>query len=297
MQICVRQAGGLGNQMFQYAAGLFYAQKYHAEMVIAIDPPRRAHSFGSPRPFQLSQFCITVPTRPAGWLEMAMQLRHPRLRQATAGLRRLLNADLIAEPKWFCFFPDLPVRANANKVYMRGWWQAAAYAEGVATRLRSDLVLRQAATGKNYEVLQAIQNCPNAVSIHLRRGDYLQWEQGSYVLSLSYYQAAVRKLLEATANPTFYIFSDDIEFAGKNLPDHIQRVFVEHNGVPTAYEDLRLMSACRHNIIANSSFSWWAAWLNQHSEKIVIAPKFWSCRPGAYFPDLFPPDWTLLENL
>ena len=228
---------------------------------------------------------------------MLMQAWSPRLRPAARALRKLLNADLIAEPRRYCFLPDLPVKPKARNVYMRGWWQAAGYAQAVAARLHSELALRQVALGSNAEVLGEIFSCENAVSIHLRRGDYAQWENGSFLLPLAYYHAAIRRLVETTTKPRFFIFSDDMQFARENLPDNVDRVFVGHNTAQTGYEDLRLMSACRHNIIANSSFSWWAAWLNRNPQKIVIAPKFWLCRPDSYYPDLFPADWTLLDNL
>lgn len=282
--------------MFQYAAGLYYAEKYQAELQIAIDPPHQAFSHGLPRPFQLLRFAITVPARPVGPLERLMQSWNPKLKPVASLLQKLLNTDLIEEPEPYRFCPDLPVRVTANKTYIRGYWQAARYAETVATRLRSDLVLRDAPSGRNQEVLQEIKNSANPVSIHVRRGDYLLAEQGSLALPLSYYHAAVRELLERTTEPSFFVFSDDIEFARQNLPGNIRRVFIDHNSSLTAYEDLRLMSACSHNIIANSSFSWWAAWLNQSPGKTVIAPKYWSSRPDSYHPDLFPVNWVLINN-
>jgi len=297
MRIVVRQMSGLGNQLFQYAAGLYFAEKYHADLQIAIDPPLQAFSHGLPRPFQLSLFAITVPARPVRPLEKLMQSWNPKLKPAAYLLRTLLNVDFIEEPQPYRFCPDLPFRNTADKSYIRGYWQAAQYAEAVATRLRSDLVLRNAPSGRNQEVLQEIQNNSDAVSIHVRRGDYLLAKQGSLALPLSYYHAAVRTIRQKTSSPCFFVFSDDVEFARNNLPDDIRGVFVDHNSALTAYEDLRLMSACSHNIIANSSFSWWAAWLNRNPEKIVISPKFWFRKSESYYPDLFPHDWTLIDNL
>lgn len=297
MRIVVRQMSGLGNQMFQYAAGLYYAQKYGADLEIAIDPAGRASSQGSPRPYQLSEFGITVSARETGPLERLMQTWNPRLRSTGAVLRKLFSTALIEESAQYRFHPDFPGKITTDNVYIRGYWQAAQYAERVRNRLRSDLVLRKPASGKDAEVLKEIRNSSNSVSLHLRRGDYLVRKEGSYALSLAYYHAAIQKVQEGGSNFSFFIFSDDIDFARKNLPHNIRAIFVDHNNAWTGYEDLRLMSACMHNIIANSSFSWWAAWLNPNREKTVIAPRYWLCKSNSYFPDLFPPSWTLIDNL
>ena len=297
MRIVVRQMSGLGNQMFQYAAGLYYARKYGADLEIAIDSASQASSQGFPRPYQLSQFGIPISARETGPLERLMQTWNPRLRSTGAVLRKLFGTALIEEPGQYCFHPDLPGKITGDNIYIRGYWQAAQYAESVGNRLRSDLVLRKPASGKDAEVLRAIKNSATSVSLHLRRGDYLLRKEGSYALSLAYYHDAIRTVQESGAKPSFFIFSDDIAFARKNLPRDIHAIFVDHNDAWTGYEDLRLMSACTHNIIANSSFSWWAAWLNPNREKIVIAPKYWLCKIDSYFPDLFPPNWTLIDNL
>jgi hypothetical protein len=117
------------------------------------------------------------------------------------------------------------------------------------------------------------------------------------VLPYSYYQQAWNAMLEQFKDADFFIFCDDIEFARANLPQTGKRTFVSHNNELTAYQDLRIMASCQHHIIANSSFSWWGAWLNPNASKVVIAPKYWRGTPDSYFPDLFPPRWRPLDNL
>ena len=120
---------------------------------------------------------------------------------------------------------------------------------------------------------------------------------GSPVLSYEYYKKAIAFVAQKINNPTFFIFSDDMQWAVKHLRFGFPVVCVDINNEASASEDLRLMSTCDHHVIANSSFSWWGAWLNPSPEKIVIAPKYWMMKESSYYPDLYPPEWVLIDNL
>jgi hypothetical protein len=136
----------------------------------------------------------------------------------------------------------------------------------------------------------------NAISLHVRRGDYAnnpKTKATHGLCSLDYYQASVRQMAQKVARPHFFIFSDDMEWVQGNLKIDFPCVFVEHNRGAESYNDMRLMSLCKHHIIANSSFSWWGAWLNPNMEKIVIAPRKWFASQTAV-PDLFPAGWIIL---
>lgn len=150
------------------------------------------------------------------------------------------------------------------------------------------------ALGRNLEMLQQINKTPGAVSLHIRRGDYLTIN-GAPVLPLSYYQEAIQKIRERIDRPVF--FSDDIRWAESTFRDGGNFVFVDINGADAGQEDLRLMAACKHHIIANSSFSWWGAWLDPSEEKTVIAPKYWMMIKETFYPELFPESWIQLDNL
>jgi hypothetical protein len=157
--------------------------------------------------------------------------------------------------------------------------------------------LREAAKGNNLRVLEQIDGASVSVSLHVRRGDYTLAAEGNIALPLDYYRRAIDLIRERFSDPTFFIFSDDLEFARQNLPTDIRRIFVEGNDDFSSHEDLRLMAACQHHIIANSSFSWWGAWLNPREDKIVIAPRHWHLSPDLIYTDLLPPTWHAIDSL
>jgi hypothetical protein len=116
----------------------------------------------------------------------------------------------------------------------------------------------------------------NSVSIHVRRGDYLQLiNERLLVCDSHYYERAIDEIARRIENPCFFIFSDDIEWCKIQFSYLPEKTFIDWNRNFNSYKDMHLMSLCKYNIIANSSFSWWAAWLNNYPQKIVIAPRLW----------------------
>lgn len=295
MEIVVRQMSGLGNQLFQYAAGLYYATKYKATLRVSIDPAENPSSMGSPRPFQLNVFSIAAPMRKANALEQLLCSQNPRIRGVAAAARRMAGAGFWQEPSPHRFFPELPFRAMPATVFLRSYWQAAGYAAAVEDRLREDLRFKDRAAGKDAETLDAIASSRCPISVHLRRGDYAL-STASLVLPLDYYRLAWKMALEEFEGVEFFVFSDDIEYAQKHLPLDGVRHFIAHNDTATAFQDLRLMAACRHHIIANSSFSWWGAWMDPKPGQLIITPKYWRNTADSYYPDLFPASWRLVDN-
>jgi hypothetical protein len=292
MKIHLRQKSGLGNQLFQYAAGIFFARKYGATLEVIREADERASSFGHPRPFLLPKFCITSTTRERNGRD--------RLLCSTAGAKsplaktaRLFTGTRLHRPHFetdWVFVPDLPVSSSTQNIYLDGYFQAHQYAAGVEEHLRSELNLCQAPQGRNLEIFHLIEDSAHSISLHVRRGDYTKIYGGRDALPMTYYQNAIEYVRERVADPTFFVFSDDIAFSRENLPAGPRYVFVDHNGEIEAHEDLRLMSSCRDHIIANSSFSWWGAWLNPDNDKVVIAPNRW-LDPAVPNPDLIPPTW------
>jgi hypothetical protein len=294
MRIIVRQSGGLGNQIFQYAAGVYFANRYGAALTVAADPDPNAASHGSPRPFRLSTFRLGASeVRAANRLEYFLLTTKPAAQPAARLMRGLVGARVFADADAYRFFPELPFSRKPRVVYLRGYWQAAGYAAAVEAQLRQDLTLKDPPTGKNLETLERIASCPCPVSLHIRRGDYLV---GDLTLSLLYYQEALRMVRSLHPDAALFVFSDDMEYARAHLPRDLPTCFVDHNDDFSAQEDLRLMAACHHHVIANSSFSWWGAWLNARPGKLVIAPRNWRGDTPSYYPDLYPGGWKAIEN-
>lgn len=296
MRVVVRQMSGLGNQLFQYAAALYFAERYGAGAEMVIQQPKEAFSNGFPRPCLLSKFCTSIPLRPhSGFVRFVMNERET-VQWFFKPLRRLLHRQMYGEPEAerYTLVRELPLEDGVRAIYLLGYWQSWEMVEAVETRLRHDLQLRTAAQGRNAEVLAQIAGCATPISLHMRRGDYTLAVEGNIALPLTYYRNAINVMLERFPMAEFFVFSDDIAFAREHLPKDLRVTFVDHNDAESAQEDLRLMAACRHHIIANSSFSWWGAWLNARSDKVVVAPRDWLNRPDTYFAGLLPPAWLLL---
>jgi hypothetical protein len=297
MRIILRQYAGLGNQLFRYAALRYYAMQYGAGMSISIDPERHAHSHGFPRPFLLSHYSIkaTIRERSLGdrffladnaWVKAAAALA-----KKAFGIQVFKQLDASSGPS----SRDLPLGRDVKTLYLVGRWQTSLIAEAVAKELRSELTLRDPATGKNLEVLKQISQSRNPVSLHVRRGDCSVAAPDRVELPVEYYLSAISIIRERLSDPTFFVFSDDFPWVKKSLPRNIAMIYVEHNDDFSAHEDMRLMASCHHHIIANSTFSWWGAWLNPRTDKIVIGPRQWYHRENPHDVDLLPKTWILLD--
>ena len=297
MQIVVKQISGLGNQLFQYAACRYYAKRYNGEMKMAVIPAAQAVSHGSPRPFLLSRFSIVAPIENLSFSDRFMLSEARGLRAAAAPLKRALGIQVFTEQfaRRYSFLADLPIRPGIQTLYLVGYWQNYRIVEEVADELRTELRFKELATGENLRLLDQIRSSKTSISLHMRRGDYTLAAEGNIALPLAYYSNAISIFKQRFDDPTFFVFSDDIPFARNNLPRNIKAVFVEHNDGFAAHEDLRLMSACQHHIIANSTFSWWGAWLNSSPGKMVIAPGEWLLQADARYFELLPPRWTLAD--
>jgi hypothetical protein len=172
-----------------------------------------------------------------------------------------------------------------------GYWQSYKYFEGVDSEIKKKLVFPTIQDEKNISTLRAI-NEKESVSIHVRRGDYVNHPKFGGICEKEYYFKAIKQIIERVKKPSFFIFSNDIEWCKKNLDLH-EGVYVNWNENELSYIDLQLMASCKHNIIANSSFSWWGGYLNPNVNKIVIHPKRWTNINDKV--DLFLPNWIAIS--
>lgn len=172
-----------------------------------------------------------------------------------------------------------------------GYWQTEKYFKQYREELREAFRIRQALSSTSNKVLKEIEITPNAISVHVRLGDYdTEDNKAIYgnICTTEYYRLATKHMLEQNPDAVFFVFSNDIEKAKRIMP-LVNTFFVEGNDERNGWEDMYLMSKCKHHIIANSTFSWWGAWLNNNPSKIVIAPKIWL--NTREMPDICPEEW------
>ncbi len=288
--ILVRLNGGLGNQLFQYAAGKALAEHHGVELKLDMsffdNDPLRV--------YELENFNISAEIASKKELnDLFPEDRSAVLRWAKTLVREVIpyyRRNVYREP--YFHFDDNFFKAQKN-VYLSGYWQSDKYFSNIATAIIKAFQIVSLPDAKNAELLKKIQNA-NSVSIHVRRGDYVNNPNVSRIhglCSLDYYMDSIKLIFEKILSPQFFIFSDDIEWARSNLTIPLPATFVDINKEEKAYEDFRLMSHCKHHVIANSSFSWWCAWLSQNRDKIVIAPKKWFNTDKRDTKDLFPESW------
>jgi len=286
--------GGLGNQMFQYAAGRALSVERGDLLRLNIsDLANDTLHYG----FELERiFHCTADM--ASEAEMRCVLGW----QSSSHIRRILSRKSMAvfRRKKFVFEPHFHYWSAINNAsrdcFLAGYWQSEKYFKKYASVLRANFTFKTSLTNRNAELVEQIARV-NAVSLHIRRGDYagnprILAKHG--VCSLSYYQEAIRYITARVATPYYFVFSDDMDWVRAKLKINSPCCHIVHNRGPESYNDMRLMSLCRHHIIANSSFSWWGAWLNPGTTKIVVAPKRWFNNYSASTEDLFPEGWVTL---
>jgi hypothetical protein len=282
--------GGIGNQMFQYAAARALTLDRGDELLLDL---RMFDGYGLHQGFELDRVFSGRFDRAAalqirdllGWragLFAARTLRRP----AFAFLR---GTRFVVEPH-FNHWPGIADRTG--DLYMMGYWQSERYFARHARAIRADFRFRTPLEGHNAELAARMRDT-NSVSLHVRRGDYISNPRNRRILHVctrDYYVNAIDYIRQAVADPAVFVFSDDPRWVRDNLADLPGQVIVEHNRGRASFLDLLLMSNCRHHVIANSSFSWWGAWLNPDPDKIVVAPRAWFCN-GTDDSDLIPDRW------
>lgn len=281
--------GGLGNQMFQWAFGRAHEKKTGVKTLFDISFFEKKYA----RPYELNIFNLNAQFVENFWLKLKLKIIW-KLRKKLNG-KKFLGLTLYSEPHFE--FDENIFKIEPN-TYIEGFFQSEKYFQEIETELRTDFQFKDLPDEKNQKLIEKI-GATNSISLHIRRGDYVKKKryQNLYAAcSLDYYKRGVEYISEHYPNPTLFIFSDDIEWVKENLNLSYESIYVSHNTDSKSYEDIRLMSLCKHNIIANSSFSWWGAWLNNNKEKIVIAPEKWFNDENIIQTDVIPQDWVRLEN-
>lgn len=272
-KIVIRILGGLGNQLFCYAAARRLALVNNAELVIDnISGFTYDHQYQ--RHYQLVHF--NIPCRKATPTELFEPF--PRIRRY---LKRNWNKRLPFDQRSYLvqegidFDERLLKLQPKNTLYMEGYWQSENYFKDIESQIRQDLHIQQPTDTVNQQMAAQIR-ANNAVAVHVRFFDTPATSIPTNNAHNDYYQRAIHTLEQQLNNPHYFLFSDQPQFARTRIPLPDERItLVHHNQVDSmAYADLWLMTQCKHFIIANSTFSWWGAWLSANQEKVAIAPEF-----------------------
>lgn len=283
--------GGLGNQMFQYACARRLAHALNAPLKLDLSA---FESYGLRR-FALDALEISAPV--ASREEVASFRQRAEVRGGLwRGLRTWLLGDACTAVRERSFAFDPTILDLRGNVLLDGYWQSERYFADIAGIIRREFQVKGALDSVNAAYAERIAST-DSVSIHVRRGDYVANSATNAVhgtCGLDYYHRAVAEIAGKVSQPHFFLFSDDPDWVRMNFQPGFAITVVDANGEAKPCEDMRLMSLCRHNIIANSSFSWWGAWLNANPGKIVITPERWFNGDSHDTRDLIPSGWTRL---
>jgi hypothetical protein len=294
--IVVKLIGGLGNQMFQYAFAKNLALKHAVDLKLDVSGFSKHFNTANytNRNFELDVFNINCPV--ASETEIASFQKSKFLKAidyVSLWLPIKSSFFYLREPQFYYFRKATFAPKNT---YIDGYWHSEKYFSSIRSVLLNDFVLSQELSADAQLVADEIKN-KNAVAIHVRKGDYISSATNLSIyktITADYYKDAMKRIADKFQDVVFYVFSDEPEWFRNNVKTDFATVYVDEKMKHKSYEDLYLMSLCKHNIIANSSFSWWGAWLNQHPDKMVVAPKIWYNDSKKNTKDLIPSNWIQL---
>jgi len=301
--LIARITGGIGNQLFQYAFVRSLSIKLNQKFKLDLSWYRDYHKFektndpnaATKREYLLDKFNIKENLLNPVYLSISYRLnnfsifnkiiKYPPL--------RYFSYNTISELDF-----DFNKIKNFNNIYLSGFWQKSNLFEEYKNVIKEEFTLKIILSEKNKILLNKIKSS-NSVAIHIRRGDLLSRPVAVVEQPLSskqYYYNAINKIKEKVEKPEIFVFSDDINWIKNNYKFDIPTSYVDNKGPD--YEHFNLMCNCKHQIIANSTFSWWAAWLNNYQEKIVISPKWWYRDPIKNESIIrIPQNWIILNNI
>jgi hypothetical protein len=293
--IIANLTGGLGNQLFQYCCARAVAELRRTQLKLDCSELTRDQN----RSYSLGAWNVAERFASSADL-IALRIRH-RIDSAVHPRKPFYRRYLVVEQD--LRFDRRILEDSPPSCLLVGYWQTEQYFTPIENIIRSELTLRRVVSEESARVADAIKRT-DSVFVHIRRGDYVRDAQTQAThgsCSPAYYAAAARYVLERAADAHFFVFSDEPEWAKANLRLGGPMTVVDHNKPGDAHqpgqehEDMWLMAQCRHAIIANSSFSWWGAWLNPERDRIVIAPSSWTTTPKYESPDRLPGRWITLE--
>lgn len=292
-KLLVRLQGGLGNQLYQYATAKAIANLQNRELII---DPRPIFAEAPARHYDLGEFKLeseNFGTPFQRW--MVRWLASVRLGRVFKMFNPYAwNFKMIRDAE--NGFDESLLKQNSGNLIIQGYWQSFKYFEDIRPILIQEFEVKSRPDSINQKYLNRI-NSVNSVCIHVRRGDYVNNPTANKihgVCDLDYYYKGMKYINSKVHNPNYFVFTDDPEWVENNFQTKYKLKIVKHNLGKKDFEDLRLMTNCKHFIIANSSYSWWGAWLSNNQDKIVIAPKKWFNLDNFPAEDRIPREWVRL---
>jgi hypothetical protein len=286
--------GGLGNQMFQYAIGRALSEKCDSSLYLCTNH----FSTYSLRKYELHHYRIKESFATDSLVKkFGVKFRFKKKTLLEKVISRILpelpdqGFTELKEKQNFIF--DRSILEQNGNLYLTGYWQSPKYFESIQDIIREEFQLKSNPKGLNLEYLKIFSE-KKAVAVHIRRGDYVtNASTASFhgACSIDYYIKAAEMVIEKIKPDLFVVFSDDISWCRENIHFPIKTNYMEHNSPDQGSEDIRLMQNCSAHIIANSTFSWWGAWLAGEKSQMVIAPMQWTAKNEDEKIDIYPEAW------
>lgn len=276
---------GLGNQMFQYALGRRLSLDWQDELKVDFSWFTETRIGETPRDLEINKFNISlVQATPTEVLQSMGSVAYRVFKRAVGRIRGRFDRNY-----FFRFHPS--ILHKQKRVYLDGYFQSYKYFELIKSTLLGEFTLKNDYSAPAREIKSNIQQVGQSLGMHIRRGDYVTTcKDWNGLCGADYYKNGLAEILKKYQIQKIFVFSDDIDWARENLRFDLPTFFVSRPEL-SAVEELLLMSVCKHQIIANSTFSWWSAWLNRNENKIVIAPSRWLLASDIDTSDLLPVNW------
>lgn len=292
-RIKVVLGGGLGNQLFQYATYLYLSKSY-PDIKIGLDMFQYKYDqYHNGIEYHKIFFCDNQDDI----RKIECFRKKNKISKKYPSLLHVISNKVLGYKTFYDDSINTPIKLNKvllkyNKCIFAGFYQNPYFVEEIESFLRARYKKEQNLGLKNENLLANIKN-RTSVCLHIRRGDYVNISKYDVFNGLLYYDNAIKYFNELNSNIIFVVFSNDIDWVKNNLIINNDVIYVDWNNHEDSYKDMILMSKCTHNIIANSSFSWWGAWLNENIDKIVIAPRFWF--KGVKSTNIVPSSWKIID--
>lgn len=294
--VIVQILGGLGNQMFSYACGKAVAERLKTDLILDLSSYTRYH-----RKYMLDKFNINAKYN-KDFKKTILIIKYGDIflkKYFNIHWRLPLNGIKPVYENGSAY--NVEIEYLEDNSYLQGYWGSERYFANIVEIIKREFTLKEKLSSNSKKWHKCIQRETCSVSLHIRRGDYISVAANKDIfesLQLDYYQKAINVIQSKHDISAIFIFSNDILWCKENLKFGLPVYYVDGNDEAHGYEDLYLMSQCSHNIIANSTFSWWGAWLNDHKNKMVVCPKkFYKVNDKWHdSKDLCPKDWILIDN-